>query len=159
MEPWLIIVLIAIGVLVIVGGILIFKGKTDVVKKIFLPVIAILGAVAGAGKLFGKSTSGIARENEAIKAKLKDLQQQHDTLKEQYNATKAEHETTVAGLKGKIAASDEKAQAIKKDYETLKAGGVQNWINGLSEQQKKEILEKNRPPGLEDQFLNPPDGN
>ena len=159
MEPWLIIVLIAIGVLVIVGGILVFKRKTDVVKKIFLPVIAVLGAVAGAGKLFGKSTSSIARENEAIKAELKDLQRQQDTLKEQHGARKAEHETAVEGLQDEIAASDEKAQTIKEDYETLKAGGVQEWVDDLSEQQKKEILDKNRPPDLEDQFSNPPDGN
>lgn len=159
MDTWLIIVLIAIGVLVIVAGVLIAMGKADVVKKIFLPVLAVLGAVAGAGKLFGKSTSSIAKENEAIKAQLKDLQQQHDTLKQQYDAQKTDHEATVADLQSKIAASDAKAASIKKDYEDLKAGGVQNWINGLSDQQKKEILEKNRPPGLEDQFLNPPGGS
>lgn len=159
MEPWLIAVLIAIGVLVIVAIILIIMGKTDLVKKIFFPVIAVLGAVAGAGKLFGKSTSAIAAENEAIKAQLKDLQQRHDDLKEQYNTAKADHDAKVADLQGKIAESDAKAATLKKEYDTLKAGGVQNWVNSLSDAQKKEILEKNRPPDLEDQFLTPPGGN
>ena len=47
METWLTIVLIAIGVLAIGGGLLVIPGKTDVIKKTFLPIIAVLEALAG----------------------------------------------------------------------------------------------------------------
>ena len=96
MDPWLLIILIIIGVLLIVVGLLLIAGKKDLVKKIFLPIMAVFGSLTGGGKLSSKSAPDVAREDKRIKEKRKEPRKESDASKRQMEVPGAGQEPTRA---------------------------------------------------------------
>ena len=155
MDMWLIIVLGVIGLLVIVSGILIAKGKGDTVKKIILPLIGLLGAGAAAGKVLGRGSQGIREENERIKEELRGVEGQRDELRETVEETTEAHEERVKDLQEQIDASDETATALKDEIEEEKEQGAQEWYEGLSDEEKQRIQDEHGLSDVPDRFRNP----
>ena len=155
MDTWLLIVLIAIGVLVILGIILAATGKADVVKKVILPLIGVLGAGAAAGKVLGEGSDDIRKENERIKEDLKKVEAERDDLREHTARVTEEHEENVQALQEDIADSDERVERAREDVETAKEQGPKEWYDSLPEEKKKEIQDKYKPSDVPDKYKNP----
>lgn len=137
--------IIGVAAVILILLILVIAGKGDQVKKILGPIgILLVGLVAAFAVSKATSSSKredeIREENERIKAEREKLKKEFDDLNAEMEKARDEFEaedTRLEEIKEKV---DAKREELKAAIDKEKEMDNSEWLNSLSEEERKKIL-------------------